>query len=335
MARPCSIFMISGGPKRWIDSFSASRVDQSTMATRFRKPRRIGMQVISAHPLPGSACLRARVGDLAGPLEPQPTQQTGVGPEALCRPAGIWAPDALGVHCMALVLQVPGHLPDTVERRLKELLDRSRRLLRKGLSGNGSAASARGSTRSRPAAHNGTTTARSTAGGTAPRPAAPDGCVQTSRASLSDPGLELSRQEIVGDGQLSDLGMQIPNRVLVDLGPVLPATLEDVRHPLKQCLPPLLDHRRTTPACGGQFRHPVLTPHGFQRHASLEARITVPAFRLDLISSFQETSRRQFVVCVAVRITGRSPPRSPWTGLCASGLHLRRPWLPWRCWRAG
>ena len=56
---PWSVFMIPGAPKRWMASFSAStqksassvfemrqartlRVNQSMMATRYRKPRRIG-----------------------------------------------------------------------------------------------------------------------------------------------------------------------------------------------------------------------------------------------------------------------------------------------------
>ena len=90
---------------------------------------------MSAHPLPGSACVHARDADLIRPFHPQPAEQIGVGFMPLCGPAGIrllvdrhqtheahQPPDAFLVHGMALVLQVPGHLPHTVKRGLQELL---------------------------------------------------------------------------------------------------------------------------------------------------------------------------------------------------------------------
>ena len=46
-------------------------------------------QVMSAHPLPGSACLHAREGDLVGPVNPQPAQKVGVGLVPLGGLAGI------------------------------------------------------------------------------------------------------------------------------------------------------------------------------------------------------------------------------------------------------
>lgn len=90
---------------------------------------------MSAHPLPGSACLHAREGDLVGPFHPQPAQQIRVGLVALRGLAGVrllvdrhqthephQSPDALVVHNMAFVLQVPRHLLHAVKRRLEELL---------------------------------------------------------------------------------------------------------------------------------------------------------------------------------------------------------------------
>ncbi len=50
--------------------------------------------------------------------------------------------------------------------------------------------------------------------------------------------------KIVGDGQLSDLGVQGPYGFLVDRRFLHPAVLEDVRRPLEQSLLPLVDHRR-------------------------------------------------------------------------------------------
>ena len=73
--------------------------------------------------------------DLIGPFHPQPAQQVGVGLMPLRRSAGVGLlvdrhqpheahqpPDALFVHGMAFVLQVPRHLPDPIERGLEELL---------------------------------------------------------------------------------------------------------------------------------------------------------------------------------------------------------------------
>lgn len=51
---------------------------------------------------------------------------------------------------------------------------------------------------------------------------------------------------------------------------------------------------------GGQFRHCALALYGFQRHASLEPRVMVPAFLHILISSFLETGRRQMSTFTAV-----------------------------------
>lgn len=72
--------------------------------------------------------------DLVGPIDPQATQQIGVGLVPLCRFARVrllidrhqaheplQSTDVLLVGRMALVLQVPSHLPDTIERGFQEL----------------------------------------------------------------------------------------------------------------------------------------------------------------------------------------------------------------------
>jgi hypothetical protein len=84
-------------------------------------------------------------------------------------------------------------------------------------------------------------------------------------------------RSIVGDGQLSDLRRQRPDRLLVDLSGLLAASLEDVRRPVKQRPLPLMDHRRMHAIFRGQLRHGALALHGLQRNASLEARVMLPA----------------------------------------------------------
>ena len=73
--------------------------------------------------------------DLAGAIDLQPAQQIGIGLVPLPRLAGVGllvdrhqahephkAPDALLVHAVPLVLQMPSHLPDPVEGGVEELL---------------------------------------------------------------------------------------------------------------------------------------------------------------------------------------------------------------------
>lgn len=96
--------------------------------------------------------------------------------------------------------------------------------------------------------------------------------------------------------------MQRPRRLFVDLGLPLAAALEDVGSPFQKGFLPLVNHRRMHPVLRGQLRLRALTLHGFQRHAGLEARVVVPAFRHVLISSFLETRRRQIAASVTVRL---------------------------------
>jgi len=86
--------------------------------------------------------------------------------------------------------------------------------------------------------------------------------------------------KIVGDGQLSDLGMQITDRVLGNLGSGrrLASPLKDARGTLKHSLLPLMDHRRMNLIRARQLRHRALALQRFQRHARLESRVVVPAF---------------------------------------------------------
>jgi hypothetical protein len=84
--------------------------------------------------------------------------------------------------------------------------------------------------------------------------------------------------------------LDIDDRVLVDLGGLPGTALEDAGLSVQEGLLPLMDHRRMHAMFGSQFRHRALTLHGFQHHASLEARILVPAFAPVLISSSLEIS---------------------------------------------
>ncbi len=132
--------MISGGPNLWIASFNASTQKSASSVFDIRQasqhlpgvPVHDGDQIKEA-PAHGQV---GDVGapDLIWPLYPQSTQQMGVGLVPLCRSAGIGflidrhqahqphqPPDALVIHSMATVLQVPRHLLHAVKRCLKEL----------------------------------------------------------------------------------------------------------------------------------------------------------------------------------------------------------------------
>jgi len=52
----------------------------------------------------------------------------------------------------------------------------------------------------------------------------------------------------------------------------------------------------------------ALALHGFQRHTGLKPSVMVPALLHVLISKFLETSRRQIVAYVTVRLSGSSSP---------------------------
>lgn len=71
-------------------------------------------------------------------------------------------------------------------------------------------------------------------------------------SSLPGPGLEPSRQKIVGDSQFNNLCVKLLDRFLGDLRRLRSAaTLECIRGPVQQDALPLVDHRRmhTEPAC--------------------------------------------------------------------------------------
>jgi len=78
--------------------------------------------------------------------------------------------------------------------------------------------------------------------------------------------------------------------------------------------------RRVHAVICGQFRHGALALQCFQRHASLEARVMVPAFRHVLISSFLQTSRRQIIAFVTVQFSGRCSVRQGRTLTELSGI---------------
>ena len=89
---------------------------------------------MSEHPLPGRAFAErmSREGDLVRVIHPQTSEQVGTGPMALRRPARVGVlidrhhphqahqpPDAPLVHRVAVVAQVPGHLPNSEDRGLQ------------------------------------------------------------------------------------------------------------------------------------------------------------------------------------------------------------------------
>ena len=108
------------------------------------------------------------------------------------RKAAHQPPDALFIHGMTVVLQVPCHLPDAMDGRVQELPLMVCKANHCRPMACPRAASGRGSARSCPAVRNRTTTARSRDGGTVRRPTAWDGSVRSCRAALAGAGLELS-----------------------------------------------------------------------------------------------------------------------------------------------
>ena len=200
--------MISAGPNLWIASFNASRqksassvfdirqaktlrVNQSMIATRQRKPRRIGRQVMSAHQT--CPCLQG------GPVDPQPAQQTGADLVPLRGLAGVGLstdrqrggsaktargdcfPDERTQGASAAGCAFRSHHGP---RSAGATSSAGHRKTRSAETACRPVAQGRGSSRSRPAIHGKTTTARSTAGGTAPGPTAWDGFVRSSRSAL-------------------------------------------------------------------------------------------------------------------------------------------------------
>jgi hypothetical protein len=122
--------------------------------------------------------------------------------------------------------------------------------------------------------------ARSTAVGIARPLTGLGGSSRSYRASLPDPGLELSGQRMIGHSRLSDLGVQVTDRFFSNLGRrSLSVTFKDPCGALKQRLLPLMDHRPMHAVFGGQFRNRALSLHSFQSNPRLERRIMVPAFR--------------------------------------------------------
>jgi len=78
-------------------------------------------------------------------------------------------------------------------------------------------------------------TAVSTEARIADRSTGQDGRVRSCHAPRPAPGLELSFQKRVGHRQLSDLGMQVPNLILVDDRRLAAAAPKDTRRPVQQC----------------------------------------------------------------------------------------------------
>src|SRR5208282_5020261 len=106
--------------------------------------------------------------------------------------------------------------------------------------------------------------ARSTAGGIACQSAGPDALARSCRASLPGPGFELSGQKIIGDGQFSDLGVQVPDGALVDLGCLLATAFENILRSFEQRLFPLVNHGRMNAISCRQLGRSLLALQGLQ-----------------------------------------------------------------------
>ena len=114
---------------------------------------------------------------------------------------------------------------------------------------------------------------------------------------LPVPGLSFRDKKTVGDSQLSDLGLQRPDQLLIHLRrESLAAALEDIRGPVEQHFLPLVDHRRMHAVFGRQIRHGAL--------ASSATRILKPAswflrFRISdlLVLGDQQMLHRSFGHC--------------------------------------
>jgi hypothetical protein len=88
----------------------------------------------------------------------------------------------------------------------------------------------------------------------------------------SRPKASASFQKRVGHRQFSDLGMQIPDLILIDHRRLAATAFKDTGRAIEQRAFPLIDHRRMHAEPARQFRHGLLA---FQR---LKCR-----FRLDIV----------------------------------------------------
>jgi hypothetical protein len=71
-----------------------------------------------------------------------------------------------------------------------------------------------------------------------------DGRAQSCRASLPAPRLELSFQKRVGQRQLPDLGVQVPDLTFIDQRCLAATTFKDTGRAIQQRMFALIDHRR-------------------------------------------------------------------------------------------
>ena len=182
-------------------------IDAKLSFQRVRYPPRQNLACVpvhDSHEIQESAPHR-QIGDvsapnLVGPIHAETAQQIRVNLVALRRLAGIWflidrhqahqphkAADALFIHEMAFVAQMPGHLPHPIERCLQELLVDQAHQIEVHLA-------------FRPSVYSKMTTARSTAAHTACQLTGLADSAQSSGVSLACPRFELSGQKIVGDG---------------------------------------------------------------------------------------------------------------------------------------
>jgi len=137
---PWSVFMMPGAPNRWIAAFSDSTQTSAARGVRDAPGKHFPGAPVHAGDQIKQAPLHRDISDvsapdLIGPRDQQTAQQVWIGLVALRRPAGVGRlidrhqpheahqpTGAILGHGVALVAQVPGHLPHAIERRVEELL---------------------------------------------------------------------------------------------------------------------------------------------------------------------------------------------------------------------
>ena len=118
--------------------------------------------------------------------------------------------------------------------------------------------------------------------------------------SLPGPWLELSLQKIVGPkSSISAYRSRTVTQAISAVAASLPRRSK-MPGAFKECLLPLMDHRRLDPISDRLFRHVALA---LQRHRRLERRVVVLASRHLLCPFSLETSRLQIAASVTVRFS--------------------------------
>lgn len=95
---------------------------------------------------------------------------------------------------------------------------------------------------------------------------------RSNASSLPAPGLQRSFQKRVGHRQLPDLGMQIPDLILIDHRRLAATAFKDTGRAIEQRAFSLIDHRRMHAEPARQLRHGPLAFQHLKCHLRLEPR---------------------------------------------------------------